>query len=118
MNAPVLEAAWQGWQLVFSWPNVLYPIAGTLASMVFALLPGLTGASLIAVAIPLTYYWDPLPVMLVFGALLGGSTFMGSVTSILFNIPGNSSSAAVLLDGHALSRRGLPRTAIAAAATA
>ena len=37
---------------------------------------------------------------------------MGSITGILFNIPGNSSAAAVLLDGHALSRNGLPRTAL------
>lgn len=118
MTEPILEAAWEGWRLVFSWPNVLYPVAGTLVSMLFALLPGLTGATLIAIAIPLTLFWDPLPAMLVLGAFLGGSTFMGSVTSILFNIPGRTSSVAALFDGHPLARQGHARTAIGCAAAA
>ncbi len=118
MIAPVLEAAWEGWWLVFAWPNILYPVAGTLAAMVFALLPGLTGATLMAIAIPLTFYWDPLPTMLIFGALVGGSTFMGSVTSILFNIPGRTSNVATMFDGHPLAREGQARTAIGCAASA
>ncbi|WP_300585277.1 tripartite tricarboxylate transporter permease [Marivita sp.] len=43
---------------------------------------------------------------------------MGSITAILFNVPGNASSAAVLLDGHPMARKGEARTAIACAATA
>jgi TctA family transporter len=118
MTDSVLQAAWEGWWLVFSWPNILYPVAGTLAAMLFALLPGLTGATLMAIAIPLTFYWDPLSTMLVFGALVGGATFMGSVTSILFNIPGRTSSVAALFDGHPLARQGQARTAIGCSAAA
>lgn len=118
MTEPVLQAAWEGWWLVFSWPNILYPIAGTLLAMVFALLPGLTGATLMAIAIPLTFYWDPLPTMLIFGAFVGGATFMGSVTAILFNIPGRTSSVAALFDGHPMARQGRARTAIGCSAAA
>jgi putative tricarboxylic transport membrane protein len=71
-----------------------------------------------ALAIPLTAHWDPLPVMLIYGAFLGGATFMGSVTAILFNIPGRPSNAATLLDGHPLARRGEAKTAIGCAAAA
>jgi len=38
--ASILDAAWEGLLFVLSWPNVLYPLAGTLAAMVVALLPG------------------------------------------------------------------------------
>ncbi len=108
----IFQAAWDGWLLVFAWPNILYPVAGTLLAMIFAIVPGLTGATLMALAIPLTFHWEPLPVLLMFGALVGGSTFMGSVTSILFNIPGRPSNAAAMFDGHPLAQQGQARTAI------
>lgn len=103
---------------VFSWPNILIPVMGTLIAMVSAFLPGIGGTSLATLMLLLTLNWDPVHVLLLFGALTGGATYMGSVTAILFNIPGNASSAAAMLDGHAMARSGRPRTAIAAAATA
>jgi putative tricarboxylic transport membrane protein len=114
----LLSAAWQGLLLVLAWPNILYPIAGTLVAMVVALLPGLSGAALMALAIPLTFGWDPLHVMLLFGALLGGATFMGSVTAILLNIPGTAPNAATLIDGYPMAMQGRAKTALAASATA
>jgi len=117
MDASVLDAAWQGLLLVFSWPYILYPVAGTLLAMVFAASPGLNSSTLMALAIPVTYAWDPLAVMLLFGAFVGGATFMGSVTAILFNIPGKVQNAVTLLDGYPMTERGLARTAIGCAAT-
>lgn len=118
MLDPIFQAAWEGFLLVFSWPNILYPIAGTLLAMYFALLPGLNGTTLMALAIPLTFTWEPLQVILIFGAFVGGATFTGSVTAILFNIPGLASNAATLLDGHPLAQKGEAKTAIACSATA
>lgn len=103
---PVVDAATQGFWLVFSWPNILYPTLATLVAMAFAFLPGLSGVTLMALAISLTFSWDPLHIMLIFGAFTGGSTFMGSITAILFNIPGTAPSAATLLDGHPMAKQG------------
>lgn len=114
----VLGAGWHALGVVFMWPNPVYPILGMLLSMVFAVFPGLTGATLMALAIPLTAHWDPVPVMLIYGAFLGGATFMGSVTAILFNVPGRPSNAATLLDGHPMAQRGEAKTAIGCAAAA
>ena len=116
--APILQAASDGWALVFSWPNILYPVIGTIAAMVFAALPGISGVTLMALAIPLTFQWEPLQVVLLFGALTGGATFMGSTTAILLNIPGSAPSAATTLDGYPMARMGQARTALAASATA
>ncbi|HVZ43458.1 MAG TPA: tripartite tricarboxylate transporter permease [Ramlibacter sp.] len=103
---------------VFSWPGVLIPVAGTLLAMIPSFLPGVGNASLVVLVMAATATWDPLSVLLMFGALTGGATFMGSITAILFNIPGNVSSTPTLLDGHPMARQGWPRTAIACAATA
>lgn len=103
---------------VFSWPGILIPVAGTLLAMVASFLPGLGNASVAVLAMVMTLHWEPTSVLLLFGALTGGATFMGSITAILFNIPGSVSSTPALLEGYPLSRRGLTRMAIACAATA
>ena len=103
---------------VLSWPNIVYPVIGTLAVMVTSFLPGIGGSTVKALALTLTLSWGAEPTMLLFGALVGGATFMGSVTAILFNVPGTAQSAAVLLDGYPMARRGEARTALACAAMA
>lgn len=117
MDLPIAEAAWEGFLLVFSWPNILYPTVATLLAMVFAFVPGLSGATLMALAISFTFGWDQLHIMLIFGALTGGGTFMGSVTAILFNIPGSAPNAATMLDGYPLTQQGKARLAIGCAAS-
>ena len=107
-----------GLSSVFSWPGVLIPVAGTLMAMVASFLPGIGNASVAVLAMVMTLSWDRESVLLLFGALTGGATFMGSITAILFNVPGSVSSTPALLEGHPLSRLGRPRMAIACAATA
>jgi TctA family transporter len=114
----VLSAAVDGLALVLAWPNILYPVIGTILAMTFSFLPGISGVTLMALAIPLTFSWDPLPIVLLFGAFMGGATFMGSVTAILFNIPGGAPNAATLLDGHPMAVHGEAKTAIACSAAA
>lgn len=112
------DALWAGWSNVFSWPGILIPMAGTLLAMLASFLPGLGNASVAVLAMVMTLHWEPTSVLLLFGALTGGATFMGSITAIVFNIPGSVSSTPALLDGYPLSRLGFTRTAIACAATA
>ena len=118
MLAHVSQAAIEGLAIVFSWPNILYPLGGSLLAMLFAAIPGISGVTLMALAIPLTLSWEPLPVMLLFGALVGSGTFMGSVTAILFNIPGTAPNAATIMDGYPMARQGEAKTAIGCSATA
>lgn len=114
----VAHASAQGFHTVFSWPNILYPTAATFLAMVCAFVPGIGSVTLMALAISLTFSWDVTPVMLIFGAFTGGATFMGSITAILFNIPGTAPNAATLIDGHPMALQGKAKTAIACSAAA
>ncbi|MDA1370823.1 MAG: tripartite tricarboxylate transporter permease [Proteobacteria bacterium] len=114
----MLDAILIGLSNTFSWPGILIPILGTLLAMIVAFLPGIGGASIMAIVLVLTASWTSESVLLLFGAMVGGATFMGSITAILFNIPGGAPNAATLLDGFPLSQHGYPKTAISCAATA
>lgn len=116
--APALDGAWRGLVLVFSWPNPVYLLLATIAAMGVAALPGLGALTLLALAVPLTFSWELAPALMVFGALVGGGTFMGSATAILFNIPGTAPNAATAIDGHALTQQGRAREALACSAAA
>jgi putative tricarboxylic transport membrane protein len=116
MLEPVIQSAWEALLLVFSWPNIIYPIIGTVLAMLFAFVPGISGFTLMALAISFTLNWEPLPIMLLFGAFVGGATFMGSITAILFNIPGTTPSTATMIDGHPMAQQGQARTAIGCSA--
>ncbi len=111
-----MKAALEGLLLVFCWPNILYPVAGTLLAMTFSILPGVSGSALMVLMIPFTFHWELLPIILFFGALVGGATFMGSVTAILLNIPGTAPNAATMLDGYPMSLKGQAKTAIGCSA--
>jgi putative tricarboxylic transport membrane protein len=115
---PYFEAIELGVIGVFSWPGILIPVAGTLLAMATSFLPGVGSTSLAAFLLVITMDWDRESVLLLFGAITGGATFMGSITAILFNIPGGVSSTPTLLDGYPMGRNGYARTAIACAATA
>jgi putative tricarboxylic transport membrane protein len=114
----VAQAAWEGLRLVAAWPNLLHVLGATVLAMVVAFLPGVSGVTLMTLAIPFTLSWDPVRTLLVFGPFVGGATFMGSVTAILFNIPGAAPSAATALDGFPMARQGRAKTALGCAALA
>jgi len=103
---------------LFSWPGILYPLVGTLVAMVVSFLPGIGMTAIASIFLLLSAYWEVEAALLFFGALVGGATYMGSVTGILFNIPGSTPSAAILLDGYPMGQKGYPKRALASAAMA
>lgn len=114
----MIDAFADGLTNVFSFPNVLYGIAGTLIAMVISFLPGIGMIGIASIFLLISAYWPTEETLVFFGAIVGGATFMGSVTGILFNIPGSTPSAAILLDGYPLAQKGYPKKALAASATA
>ena len=91
---------------------------GTLFAMITSFIPGIGAVSLSTLLIIGTATWNVEMAMILFGAITGGATFMGSVTAIIFNIPGGPQNSATLLDGFPLASRGLVKFAIGAAAAA
>ncbi|MGH8869816.1 MAG: tripartite tricarboxylate transporter permease [Actinomycetes bacterium] len=112
----MLDSALDALTVVFSWPNILLPVAGTLIGLFVGALPGMGAAAGIALVIPLTFGWEPNQAFLLMASMIGGTSFAGSITAILINTPGESANAATLLDGYPMSRQGEASTALSISA--
>src|SRR2546430_17449274 len=79
------------------------------------LLPGIGGATTLALMLPFIYNMQPVEA---FAFLLGMHSVVatsGDVTSILFGVPGEATTAAIILDGHAMAKKGEAGRALGAA---
>jgi putative tricarboxylic transport membrane protein len=83
-----------------------------------AILPGISGGTIIALFLPLSFVLDKYVAFMFLSALVGTGGFAGSMTSILLNVPGDSVNAPACLDGHPLAKQGKAGVAIGASATA
>jgi putative tricarboxylic transport membrane protein len=84
------------------WPVFL----GLLFGIVVGCLPGLTATMAMVLAIPFTY-GQPTDVALAF--MLGlycSAVYGGSISAVLVNTPGTPASAATVLDGYPMARKG------------
>ena len=96
-----------GFATLFGDPMALAAVVvAAVVGVVVGAIPGLTAAAAISMLVPLTLYVPPLPA-LVFLYVVGKSgRFGGSISAILFNTPGTAASAATMIDGHPLVRKG------------
>ncbi len=79
------------------------------------MLPGLGAPNGVSLLLPLTFGMQPVSAIILLSSMYWGALFGGSVTSILFNIPGEPSSVATTFDGYPMARDGRPTTALATA---
>ena len=83
--------------------NVLW---ATLLGIIVGMLPGLTATLGVALLTTLTFSMPSDQAILVLICMYVGAIYGGSRSAILLNIPGTPASAATVLDGHPLARRG------------
>src|SRR5262249_45037494 len=85
---------------------------GTMAGMLVGIIPGLGPMTAMALLIPLTFTMDPLAALLMLASIAAAANCSGSFTSILLNVPGETTSAATCFDGHPMARQGKAAIAI------
>ena len=89
--------------------------AGTVFGVVIGALPGLTSTMGVALLVPVTFGMSPAAGLALLGAIYCSSTYSGSISAILINIPGTPANCCTLLDGYPLTQKGESSRAIALA---
>jgi TctA family transporter len=114
----MLEAFVIGFWKVIAWPAFGYLLLGIGIGFFVGLLPGLGGLATLALMLPFSYtIKTPVEAFAFLLGMLAVTGTTGDLTSILFGIPGEGSSAAMILDGYPMSKNGEAGRALGAAIT-
>jgi putative tricarboxylic transport membrane protein len=111
-------AALEGFYSLFELSSIIYLIIGAFLGLLFGIMPGLGGPTVLALLIPITFGMDPAQAIILLTAAMGAVPFGGSITAILLNTPGTPQNVATTFDGYPLARQGKAGMALGAAATA
>ena len=112
-----LEALFQGFALALTWYNIGMMAIGIVLGIVIGVLPGLGGPNGVAILMPLTFTMPPTSAIIMLSCIYWGTLFAGAITSVLFNIPGETHSVATTFDGYPLAQQGRAGEALTSAFT-
>jgi putative tricarboxylic transport membrane protein len=102
----ILHAFVQGFFNVFTWSTFTLMMIGIAVGFVVGILPGLGGPTTLALMLPFIFKMSAVEA---FAFLLGMSAVTattGDITSVLFGVPGEPTTASTIVDGHPMAKKG------------
>ncbi len=96
--------------------RLLYCLLGSLLGTIVGVIPGLGPSATIALLLPITFHMDTVSAIIMLAGIFYGAQYGGSTTSIMVNVPGESSSVVTCLDGYAMAKEGRAGPALGMAA--
>lgn len=97
---------------VFSFGGLLWVLLGSMIGIFVGAIPGLSGAMVIALALPATYFMNAYDALILLIAIYIGSTTGGLVSATLMRMPGTEAAIMTTLDGYPMAQRGEPARAL------
>jgi TctA family transporter len=111
----VFDAFIDGLLLVLQWKAFSLMLVGMLLGFCVGLLPGIGGAATLALMIPFIFKMSPAEAFAFLLGMHSVAATTGDITSVLFGVPGEAISAATVVDGYPLAKRGEAGRALGAA---
>src|SRR5262245_22745357 len=90
-------------------------LIGVAIGFAVGILPGLGGPTTLALMLPFVLKMSPVEAFAFLLGMLAVTNTTGDITSVLFGIPGEPTTAATIVDGHAMARKGEAGRALGAA---
>lgn len=114
MDVSLVDAALHALSMLAEPTRLMFLALGALLGLVLGILPGIGGVAGTAILIPFTFGMDPYTAF-AFLLGLGSTTATGDpIPAVLFGMPGGAGSAATVLDGHPMAKRGEAGRALSA----
>ncbi len=98
--------------------NLMYCFFGVFLGTFIGVLPGIGSMAAIAMILPLTFYLEPTPALIMIAAVFYGAEYGGSTASILMNVPGTPAASITAIEGYKLAKKGRAGVALFSTATA
>lgn len=97
---------------VFSLNGLMWVSLGTAIGILVGAIPGLSGAMIIALALPVTYFMMASDALLLLISMYVGGAVGGITSAVLIRMPGSESNIMTALDGAPMAERGEPARAL------
>lgn len=81
-------------------------VLGIVLGLIIGILPGLGPPIAIALALPFTFYLEPVPSMVLLLGIYSAAIYGGSISAIAVGIPGTGAAIATVEDGHQMFKQG------------
>lgn len=95
-----------GFQAALSFENLAFCLLGVTLGTFVGVLPGIGALATISMCLPITFYLDPVPAMIMLAGIFYGAQYGSSTASILLNLPGSAPAAITCLDGYPMAQKG------------
>ncbi|MEI9477168.1 MAG: tripartite tricarboxylate transporter permease, partial [Deltaproteobacteria bacterium] len=102
--------------IALTWQNLLFCGLGVLLGQLVGVLPGIGAPTAIALLLPLTFTMSPTTAIIMLAGIYYGVAYGGTITSVLINVPGESSTVMTTLDGYQMALQGRAGPALSVAA--
>ena len=102
----MIENIVAGFALFASVYNVLAIFGGMTCGVIVGAIPGMTGTMAVALALPFTFYMNPITGILLLVGIYKGAIYGGSITAILIKTPGTPAASCTVLDGYPMAEKG------------
>jgi len=96
--------------------RLFYCLLGSFLGTMVGVIPGLGPSATIALLLPITLHLDTVSAIIMLAGIYYGAQYGGSTTSILVNVPGESSSVVTCFDGYVMAKQGRAGPALGIAA--
>jgi putative tricarboxylic transport membrane protein len=111
-----LHSLLYGFSIALTPENLFLCFIGTVVGTLVGVLPGIGPAGAIAILLPMTFKISTTGSIIMLAGIYYGVSYGGSTTSILVNIPGETSSVVTCLDGYQMALKGRAGPALGIAA--
>jgi putative tricarboxylic transport membrane protein len=105
-----------GFSVALEPSNLLAVLIGVLLGQVIGALPGVGPSLGMALLLPISFGMEPVAAIVMLSGIMYGAMYGGTLTSVLINVPGESSGIMTMIEGHRLARQGRAGPALSMAA--
>jgi TctA family transporter len=102
---------------VFNWSTFSLMMIGIAVGFVVGILPGLGGPTAMALMLPFVFKMSAVEAFAFLLGMTAVTATTGDITSVLFGVPGEPTTASTIVDGHSMARNGEAGRALGAVLT-
>ncbi|MDC1382920.1 tripartite tricarboxylate transporter permease [Candidatus Puniceispirillum sp.] len=114
----MIEAAISALLIISDLERLMFVGLGTVLGLIIGVIPGIGGLVGLALLLPFTFAMDPYTALAFLVGVQAVTTTSDTIPAVMFGVPGTTGSAATVLDGYPMAKKGEAGRAYGAAFTA